>query len=145
MGSRCLVGTGLRRREMFSSTMLLSTTMLLTFTSIVVESKELERFSRKGKVVSQEEDGNIAIELRRKRWQGEKERSLCCALSSHHCKGPCNGASCTAQCTLWLPCFLEVFSAHLLRCQPFPVHGSLHMREWGHPGRHQVLHVQRRI
>jgi len=51
-------------------------------------------------VVSQEEDGNIAIELRRKRWEGEKERSLCCALASHHCKGPCNGAACTAQCTV---------------------------------------------
>ena len=36
---------------------------------MVAESKELERFSRKGKVVSQEEDGNIAIELRRKRWE----------------------------------------------------------------------------
>jgi len=85
---------------MFSSSMLLFTTMLLTFTSMEVEGKELERFSRKGKVVSQEEDGNIAIELRRKRWQGEKERSLCCALASHHCKGPCNGALCTAQCTV---------------------------------------------
>ena len=53
---------------MFSSTMLFFTTMLLTFTSMEVEGKELERFSRKGKVVSQEEDGNIAIELRRKRW-----------------------------------------------------------------------------
>ena len=54
---------------MFSSTMLLlSTTMLmLTFTMKEAESKELERFSRKGKVVSQEDNGNIAIELRRKR------------------------------------------------------------------------------
>ena len=65
-----MVGTGAGRRAMamFSSTMLLFTTMLLTFTSKEVEGKELERFSRKGKVVSQEEDGNIAIELRRKRW-----------------------------------------------------------------------------
>ena len=54
---------------MFSSAMLLFTTMLLAFTSMEVEGKELERFSRKGKVVSQEEDGNIAIELRRKRWE----------------------------------------------------------------------------
>ena len=67
--SRCLVGSGLRRRELFSSTMLLLTIVLLTFTSMVAESKELERFSRKGKVVSQEENGNIAIELRRKRWE----------------------------------------------------------------------------
>ena len=65
-----MVGTGAGRRAMamFSSTMLLFTTMLLTFTLKEVEGKELERFSRKGKVVSQEEDGNIAIELRRKRW-----------------------------------------------------------------------------
>ena len=34
-----------------------------------IEGKELERFSRKGKVVSQEEDGNISVELRRKRWE----------------------------------------------------------------------------
>ena len=61
-------GTGRRAMAMFSSTMLFFTTMLLTFTSKEVEGKELERFSRKGKVVSQEEDGNIAIELRRKRW-----------------------------------------------------------------------------
>ena len=48
--------------------LLLSTTMLmLTFTMKEAESKELERFSRKGKVVSQEDNGNIAIELRRKR------------------------------------------------------------------------------
>ena len=53
---------------MFSSAMLLFTTMLLAFTSMEVEGKELERFSRKGKVVSEEADGNIAIELRRKRW-----------------------------------------------------------------------------
>ena len=51
---------------MLSSRMLLST-MMLTFSTMVAEGKELERFSRKGKVVSQEEDGNIAIELRRKR------------------------------------------------------------------------------
>ena len=51
---------------MLSSRMLLST-MMLTFSTMVVQGKELERFSRKGKVVSQEEDGNIAIELRRKR------------------------------------------------------------------------------
>ena len=80
-----MVGTGLRRREMFSSTMLLLTTMLLTFTSIVVESKELERFSRKGKVVSQEEDGNIAIELRRKRWEnGLKKNNV---LQTNHGSG----------------------------------------------------------
>ena len=55
---------------MFSSTMvLLVPTMMLMLMVVDVEGKELERFSRKGKVVSQEEDGNIAIELRRKRWE----------------------------------------------------------------------------
>ena len=43
----------------------------------MVESKELERFSRKGKVVSQEEDGNIAIELRRKRWKKGLKKPVC--------------------------------------------------------------------
>ena len=64
-----MVGSSTGRREtaMFSSAMLLFTTMLLAFTSMEVEGKELERFSRKGKVVSEEADGNIAIELRRKR------------------------------------------------------------------------------
>ena len=54
---------------MFSSTMVLLPTMMLMLMVVDVEGKELERFSRKGKVVSQEEDGNIAIELRRKRWE----------------------------------------------------------------------------
>ena len=54
---------------MFSSATLLLPTMMLMLMVVDVEGKELERFSRKGKVVSQEEDGNIAIELRRKRWE----------------------------------------------------------------------------
>ena len=49
--------------------MVLLPTMMLMLMVVDVEGKELERFSRKGKVVSQEEDGNIAIELRRKRWE----------------------------------------------------------------------------
>ena len=69
--SRCRVGTGVGRREMtmFSSTMMLLPTMMLMLMVVDVEGKELERFSRKGKVVSQEEDGNISVELRRKRWE----------------------------------------------------------------------------
>merc|ERR1712107_197302 len=101
MGSQLLCGWGRGRWKMtmFSSAMM-SFILMLASTTMVVEGKELERFSRKGKVVSEEADGNIAIELRRKRWQGEKERSLCCALAGHHCKGPCNGAACTALCTV---------------------------------------------
>ena len=56
---------------MFSSTMMLFPTMMLMLMVVNVEGKELEKFSRKGKVVSQEEDGNIDIELRRKRWEEE--------------------------------------------------------------------------
>ena len=32
--------------------------------------KELERFTRKGKLVTQEAGGDIHVELRRKRWEG---------------------------------------------------------------------------
>merc|ERR1712107_581670 len=100
MGVAVWLGWGRwKMTNMFSSAMMPSI-LMLAFTTMVVEGKELERFSRKGKVVSEEADGNIAIELRRKRWQGEKERSLCCALAGHHCKGPCIGAACTAQCTV---------------------------------------------
>ena len=52
--------------NMFSSA-IMSSILVLAFTTMVVEGKELERFSRKGKVVTEEADGNIAIELRRKR------------------------------------------------------------------------------
>ena len=51
---------------MFSSAMM-SSILMLALTTIMVKGKELERFSRKGKVVTEEADGNIAIELRRKR------------------------------------------------------------------------------
>ena len=51
---------------MFSSAMM-SSILMLALTTIMVKGKELERFSRKGKLVTEEADGNIAIELRRKR------------------------------------------------------------------------------
>jgi len=62
--------------------------------------QELERFTRKGKLVTQETGGDIHVELRRKRWGDEKERLLCCALASHHCRGPCGTASCAATCSI---------------------------------------------
>ena len=52
--------------NMFSSA-IMSSILMMALTTMVVEGKKLERFSRKGKVVSEEADGNIAIELRRKR------------------------------------------------------------------------------
>ena len=62
----CGWGRGRWKMTMFSSAMM-SSILVLAFTTMVVEGKELERFSRKGKLVTEEADGNIAIELRRKR------------------------------------------------------------------------------
>lgn len=77
----------------------------------------LEKFTRKGKLVTREEGtGDIAVELRRKRWENEKGRSLCCALAGHHCKGPCSGSSCTAQCTVRCG-FLAFWKCSPMTCQ----------------------------
>lgn len=63
--------------------------------------KEKKGRKPKGKQVRMNEEGNIDITISRRKWSDEKQsRTLCCPLAAQHCKYPCRGASCSAQCTL---------------------------------------------
>jgi len=95
---------------------LLLALVLIVATKVEAEGKELEKFTRKGKIVTQEASGDIDVKIQRRKWGGEKERFLCCAFSSKHCKGPCAGAQCTAQCTVRCG-FLSLWVCPPLTCQ----------------------------
>merc|ERR1711892_345754 len=90
-----------------SNTMLLKLILVLAVfsASVLGRSKEFEEARRKkqrkpGKTISLEGNGNIDITIRRKKYSNQKERFLCCPLSTKHCTAPCKGTSCTATCTV---------------------------------------------
>ena len=59
---------------MFSSAMM-SSILMLAFTTMVVEGKELERFSRKGKVVTEEVDLEDRITIHADQPESDKPNS----------------------------------------------------------------------
>lgn len=69
-----------------------------------------------GKKISINEKGDIGITISRRKWGDEsKSRTLCCPLAGKHCKYPCKGMSCSAQCTLSCGLF-SLFSCAPVSC-----------------------------
>jgi len=56
--------------------------------------------------------GDIGVTVRWNKWSDPQQRTLCCPLAPKHCKYPCKGLSCDAQCTLSCGLF------SLFKCPP---------------------------
>jgi len=99
--------------------------ILVTMLAVVVvvgmkEEKEEARRKKKdrkpGKTVNLEENGDIDITISRRKYSNEKERLLCCPLSTKHCHKPCKGKSCSTTCTVSCG-FFGFFKCAPLTCE----------------------------
>jgi len=79
------------------------------------EEKRRKKLRKPGKTISLEENGDIDIQISRKKFSNPKERFLFCPLAEKHCKAPCNGKSCSATCTVSCG-FFSFFTCAPLTC-----------------------------